>query len=252
MEQLITSPLSLLACAMAFVAGGVVKGLISIGLPIVGLPFLTLFVDVKTAVGLLLVPIFASNLVQAFEGKGTFSLMHRFRVLMIALAAGIFIGTALLVRLDQKLLLLVVGAFAIAASLIVLLKPTLAIPPRVERALAVPVGLAAGVIGGMSTLFGPLVTIFVIGLKLDRDDFVKAISLLYTIAAGCLLVGSILQGAAGPTVLIASSLCMIPVYFGMVIGRRIRQMIDPALFYRMVLVFVFLGGANMVRQGLGF
>src|SRR3974390_1708328 len=149
MEQLLAAPLSLLACLAAFVAGGVVKGLISIGLPIVGLPFLTLFVDVKTAVGLLLVPIFASNLVQAFEGKGTFSLMRRFRVLMVALAAGIFIGTALLVRLDQKLLLLVVGAFAIAASLTVLLKPSLAIPPHVERWLAAPIGLVAGVVGGI-------------------------------------------------------------------------------------------------------
>jgi len=252
MDHLLASTPALIACTLAFVAGGIVKGVISIGLPIVGLPFLTLFVDVPTAVGLLLVPIFASNLVQAAEGRGTLSLIRRFRALMVALVIGIFIGSALLARLDQKLLLLVVGGFAIAASLTVLLKPSLAISKRTERWLGFPIGLAAGVIGGMSTLFGPLVTVFVIGLRLDRDEFVKAISLLYSVAAGCLLLGAVWAGTAGARVLLASTLCMVPVYAGMLIGRRIRESIDPALFYRLVLCAVLLGGANMVRQGLGF
>jgi uncharacterized membrane protein YfcA len=190
--------------------------------------------------------------VQAFEGKGTLAQVRRFGPLIAAVAIGIFTGTALLTRLDQKVLLLVVGAFSIATSLTVVFKPNLAIAPSAERWLAVPVGLAAGVIGGMSTLFGPILTVYIIGLKLERDDFVKAISLVYTAAAGCLLVGGVSQGAAGPLVLVASTICMIPVYVGMLIGRRVRDHLDAALFYRLVLAVVFLGGANMVRQGLGF
>jgi uncharacterized protein len=252
MDHLLASMPALAACAIAFVFGGVVKGVISVGLPMVGLPLLTLVVDVPTAVGLLLVPVFASNLLQAIEGKNTVPLLRRFWLLSVGIAIGIFTGTAMLARLDPKLLLLAVGAFSIAASLTVLLKPNLTIPPRAERWLALPVGLAAGVIGGMSTLFGPILTVFVIGLKPTRDEFVKAISLLYTIAASCLLIGGISHGAAGTTVLIASALCMIPVYAGMLIGRRIREHIDPTLFYRLVLGTVLLGGANMVRQGLGF
>lgn len=252
MDHLPATIPALLACTAAFVAGGVVKGVISIGLPIVGLPLLTLVVDVPTAVGLLLIPIFASNLVQAFEGKGTFPLLRRFRLVSVTLAIGIFVGSALLARLDQRLLLLIVGGFAIAASLIVLLKPHLAIPPRTERWLGGPVGLAAGIIGGMSTLFGPILTVYIIGLKLSRDEFVKTVSLLYSIGAGCLLLGAISQGTAGPSVLAASAVCMVPVYAGMMIGRRIRERIDSTLFYRLVLVAVLLGGANMVRQGLGF
>jgi uncharacterized membrane protein YfcA len=252
MDIVIASWPVVLACTAAFVAGGVVKGVISIGLPMVGLPLLTLVVDVPTAVGLLLVPIFLSNLVQAIEGDGTLALLRRFAVLIACMVAGTFIGTALLARLDQKILLLVVGLFAVLASINALLNPRIAVTPAAERWLVAPVGLASGVIGGMSTLFGPILAIYVISLKLPRDVFVKCISVLYTVAAACLLVAGVTQKVAGVHELFLSSLAMIPVFAGMRIGRRIREKTDPELFRKLVLGVVLVTGANMVRQGLGW
>jgi uncharacterized protein len=242
----------ILALVAAFAFGGLVKGVISIGLPLVGLPLLTFVVDVKTAVGLLLVPVFLSNLLQAIEGKGTLALLRRFWLLILCIAVGTYFGTAMLTWLDPKRLLLIVGSFAVAASLVTLFTPHLALSPRAERWLAAPVGLAAGVVGGMSTLFGPVLVVYVIGLRLPTDVFVKGISLLYTIAMGCLIVGGVSRGAAGPTEFFFSALAMIPVYAGMLIGRRVRARINPELFRRLVLATVLVSGANMVRQGLGF
>ena len=252
MDQLVASmPLSA-ACAAAFVVGGVVKGVISVGLPLVGLPLLTMVVDVPSAVSLLLVPVLVSNMVQALEGPGTLALLRRFWLLILCLAAGTFVGTAMLARLDQKQLLLAVGLFAVVSSIATLLNPNLAIPPRAERWLAAPVGFVAGVIGGMSTLFGLVLAVYVIGLKLPRELFVKAISLLYTIAAFYIVLGAVSHGAAGPATLLLSGLCMIPVYAGMLVGRRLRERTNPELFRRLVLGTVLLTGANMVRQGLGY
>lgn len=241
-----------LACVAAFIAGGVVKGVISIGLPMVGLPLLTFAVDVTTAVGLLMVPVFLSNLVQAFEGGGTRVFLRRFAILIVCMIAGTFVGVSMLARLDQKLLLILVGIFSVASSLTSLLHPSLAVTPAAERWLSAPVGFVAGIIGGMSTLYGPVLVIYVMGLKLGRDDFVKAISMLYTIAAFCLLVGGVSSGAATPRTLLLSALAMVPVYAGMLIGRRLRSRLDPEIFRKLVLGVVLLTGANMVRQGLGF
>lgn len=247
------APLSvILGVAAAFVTGGVVKGVISVGLPLVGLPLLTLVVDVPTAVSLLLVPVFASNLLQAIEGKGTLPLLRRFWLLIVCLVAGTLAGSAMLARLDQKQLLLIVGSFSVASSVVALLNPHLAISPRAERLLAGPVGLIAGVIGGMSTLFGQILVIYVIGLKLPRDVFVKGISLLYTIATFSLLLANVARGIAGPGSLLLSALAMLPVYAGMLIGRRIRERLDPEPFRRLVLATVLVTGLNMVRQGLGY
>ena len=67
-----------------------------------------------------------------------------------------------------------------------------------------------------------------------------------------LTLGGITHGYAGPRLLAFSCLTMIPVYLGMRIGATIRRRIDAERFRLMVLAVVWLGGANMVRLGLGF
>ncbi len=250
-EMLASLPL-IAGCAVAFTLAGIVKGVLSLGLPLVGLPLLMLVVDVKTAVALLMVPLVLSNFIQAIAGEPALPLLRRFWPLLLCLAVGTMIGTALLAALDRHILLLAIGAFAIVFSTASILRPHFAIPARAETWLGPVVGFVSGVIGVLSTLFGPILAIYVVGLRLPRDTFVKVISILYTTAAIFLLVGGSSQGAAGPRELLLSTLAMIPVYLGMLIGQRIRQYINPEQFQLLVLGVVWLTGANMIRMGLGF
>jgi uncharacterized membrane protein YfcA len=242
----------ILACAVALLLSGLVKGILSLGLPLVGMPLLTLVVDVPAAVGILMIPLILSNLIQAVEGSGTLTLLKRFWPLILCLVGGTFIGTALFAALDRHVLLLTVGALAIVLSTFSIMQPHVTIPSRMETWLGPPIGLVSGVIGGMSTLFGPLLAVYVVGLKLPRDDFVKAISLLYLIAAICLTLGGTAQGTAGARELTWSAVAMIPVYGGMLIGQRVRRYINPEQFRILVLGVVWLTGANLIRMGLGY
>lgn len=228
------------------------KGLISIGLPLVSLPLLMLAVDVPTAVTLLSVPIMASNLVQAVEGAETWPTLRRFLPIQIPLAAGTFLGTALLATLDQRVLLLTVGGFTVAFATLGLLQPRLAIPPTVERWLGPPVGFVSGVIGGMSTLFGPVLTLYMVGLKLPPNVFVKAISILYTTAGAFLMISGAAHGTASGRDMLISAVGMIPVYGGMLVGQRLRSRLNAERFRLLVLITVVITGANMLRTGLGF
>jgi uncharacterized membrane protein YfcA len=252
MDQLLPFLPLILGCAVALGIAGIVKGVTSLGLPLVGLPLLTLFVDVRLAVALLMIPLVLSNLLQAIQGEGTFALARRFWPDLLCLAAGTLIGTALFAALDRQVLLLTIGILSIVFSTASLLHPSLVVPPRAERWLGPPISFVSGVIGGMSTLFGPLLAIYVVGLRLPRDTFVKVISLLYLTSAGFLLIGGTAQGTAGPRELLLSLLAMIPVYGGMVIGQRMRERIDPERFRLLVLGVVWVSGANLIRMGLGY
>ncbi len=242
----------ILACAVTLFLSGLVKGILSIGLPLVGMPLLTLVVDVPTAVGILMVPLILSNLIQAIEGRGTVAMLKRFWPLIIFVVGGTFIGTALFAALDRHVLLLTVGALAIVLSTFSIMQPHVTVPRRMEPWLGPPVGFVAGVIGGMSTLFGPLLAVYVVGLKMPRDDFVKAISLLYLIAAICLTLGGTAQGTADAQILTWSAAGMIPVYGGMLVGQRIRRHVNPDQFRLLVLGVVWLTGVNLIRMGLGY
>jgi uncharacterized membrane protein YfcA len=252
MDQILPLLPTILACAAAMLLAGMVKGVIALGLPLVGLPLLMLAVDVKMAITLLMVPLVLSNLLQAVEGEGTAALLRRFWPILVCLGIGTFVGVALFAALERQVLFLAIGALAIVFSTASLLQPNLVVPPRAEAWLGPPVGLLAGVLGGMSTLFGPPLAIYVVGLRLPRDTFVKVISIFYMTASSFLLLGGATQGVAQPRELLLSLLAMVPVYAGMLIGQRIRRYVDPERFRLIVLAVVWLTGANLIRTGLGF
>jgi uncharacterized membrane protein YfcA len=237
---------------LALLAGGIVKGVISLGLPLVALPLLMFVVDVKAAIALLMVPMIVSNILQAVEGPGTVALLRRFTPLLLALAVGTLIGTALFAALDTKSLQLTIGPLAILFSSASYIYPDLSVPARSERWLGPAIGFVAGVIGGMTTFFGPVLAAYVVGLHLKRDVFVKTIAIIYVFAASFLMLGGIAHGYAGATLLLLSCICMIPAYVGMRIGAYVRHRTDPEKFRLLVLAAVWLTGVNMIRLGLGY
>jgi uncharacterized membrane protein YfcA len=237
---------------LALLAGGLIKGVISIGLPLIALPLLLIVVDVKTAIALLMVPMVVSNVMQAVEGEGTGVLLRRFAPLLVALAIGTMIGTALFAALDRRTLELTIGPLAIVFATASYFHPNLSVPARSEGWLGPVIGLFSGVLGGMTTFFGPLLAGYVVGLRLPRETFIKTISMVYVCAAVFLLVGGVTHGYATPLLLLISTVGMVPVYFGMRVGARIRHRIDPEKFRILVLGAVWLTGANMIRLGLGY
>jgi uncharacterized protein len=252
MDQLVSALPAMLICAAALFAGGLVKGVTSLGLPIVALPLMMTVVDVPVAVGTLIVPVLLSNIIQAAQGEGTIVLAKRFAPVLIALGIGTLIGTMLFAVLARSTLLLTLGPISVLFATASLLQPDLKITPATERWLGVPVGLVSGIVGGMSTLFGPLLSIYVVGLHLPRDTFVKVLGMLYVLAAAVMMVGALAQRTVGPVLMAMSVIGMLPVYVGMMIGQRIRSRIDQKVFRILVLGVIWITGANMIRAGLGY
>ena len=83
MDQVLAVLPTVLACSLALTLGGVVKGVISLGLPLVGMPLLLFAVDVPTAVNILMIPLILSNFFQAFEGGNTMAVVRRFALNLV-------------------------------------------------------------------------------------------------------------------------------------------------------------------------
>jgi uncharacterized membrane protein YfcA len=252
MQPVIDMLPEIIGVTLAFLAGGLVKGVISLGLPLIALPLMTFVVDIKDAIALMMIPLIVSNVIQAIEGPGTAALLRRFTPLLIALAAGTLVGTALFAMLDNRTLQLTIGPVAILFSIASYLHPDLAVPPRSEYWMGPLIGVCSGILGGMTTFFGPVLAGYIVGLHLGRDTFVKGIAIIYVCASIFLMLGGIAHGYAGPTLLLLSCLCMIPVYAGMRIGAGLRHRTDPEKFRILVLGAVCLTGLNMIRLGLGY
>lgn len=222
----------------ALLAGGLVKGALGVGLPLVAVPLLSLGMPPHMAIALLVVPVLASNLWQALEGGHLLPSLQRFG----GLIAAQFLATVLTVRMTlalsaSQLNAMLAGAVLLAVALMAC-KPTLQISASRERSVGVGVGLLSGLLGGVSSLTGPIIITYLMALQLRRDEFVGSISIIYLSGALPLYGAMLLFGRLGPGELTGSLLALLPMAAGLLAGKALRQRLDDNRFRRLLLAFL--------------
>ena len=81
--------------ALAFCIAGFVKGMVGLGLPTVSLGLLSLFVDLPTAMALLVMPSLVTNIWQAIAGGEFTSLFRRLWLFLLLAVTMVHVGAEL-------------------------------------------------------------------------------------------------------------------------------------------------------------
>jgi uncharacterized protein len=228
----------------------VTKGVLGIGLPLLSMPLMALFLGVKLAVALLTLPMVVTNIMQVFEAGNPLPAVRRFWPCLTALVVGLVIGTMLIATIDRDTLYLVAGTMLIAVALQLSLNSGIRIPVRAEPWVGVVAGATGGLLGGLSAMFGPPLAVFLVGLKLDKTEFVAAVSLLYAVGAVALFFAFVANVTPDWVTLVASLAANIPVYAGMWFGRVIRDRINAHVFRQIVLAVIGFTGAGLIYQAV--
>lgn len=242
---------TLIYIAAVFLLAGVVKGVLGIGMPLVSVPLLATILGPITAMTLLAVPTFAINLVQTVQSGYMKAAFRRFWVAYPLLIIGVIIAVSLfLTRLDRGLLLVIVGGVVILIAISQLLPFAVTIPARAERWFTPLVGIVSGLVGGVTSFLGPLMVMYLVALRVDKDQFVGSIALFYMIAAVPFYVGLCVNGYLGWPEFWASCGAAVMIWLGVLVGQKLRARASGDLFRRLVLGMLVVIGANMIRKGL--
>ncbi len=248
-DALMSLPVAACAGLVAiFVLGGMVKGALGIGLPLVLIPLATQFLELPAAVALLTLPMVATNISQAAEGGHTGAAIRNLWPILVMLVLGTLVGVHLLISIDRRVLNGIVGISFVLLAAMLLSMPRLRIDRRIDPWAGPLVGLCAGLLGGMSAIFGPPMIAYMVGRGSDPDIFVKHMAILALTASLTLLAALGGSGSLAPADLLVSAAAMIPIQLGMPLGRWLRRRIAPAVFRVGVLVVLFLGGLDMLRR----
>lgn len=234
--------------ALAFVLGGIVKGALGVGLPLVAIPLLSLGIPAPTAIALLVIPVLSSNLWQAIEGGRLVSSLRRFGGLIAAQV----LATVLMVRMTlalsaEQINAMMAGAVLLSVTLMAL-RPTLRIAPSRERIVGTGIGLLSGLLGGVSSLTGPVIITYLMALKLDRETFIGSISIIY-LAGALPLYGAMLYfGSMDAAKFSLSALALLPMGLGLMAGKALRHRLDENRFRRLLLAFLTLLAALLLLK----
>src|SRR5689334_552987 len=145
-RTLYVEPAGIIAAVVcSLIVAGLLKGTIGVGMPVVALPLLSLFIDVKAAAMLLSMPLVFSNLPQALEGGRTGRCLVQLMPVILGTIPGLFLGVRVLLALDASVARMVAGLVLIGVGGVTLLAPKLQLQSR----LALPTGITFGFFGGI-------------------------------------------------------------------------------------------------------
>lgn len=241
---------ALLWCALSLLVAGVVKGISGIGVPLVGISLLSLLIPVPNAIALLPVPIVVVNVWQVLLSGGFLGVCRRFAPLLVAMCVGTVIGTALLASIDVSALLLLIGCMITAFALAELARVRIRVPSNFHHVAGGAVGLLGGVLGGLSSIFGPPILMFLMSLQMGKDEFVRTVCSIYLISGLMLATTLGSFGVAGVQDLKWSALATVPLLIGVVIGQFVRTRVSEAMFRHVLLIMLAIIGLNMIRRGM--
>ena len=234
-------------CFLALMSGGLVKGALGVGTPLLPVPLMSLVLPPQLAVAMMAMPVVVANVVQVSEAGHPGYTIRRFWPAFVFLLIGTWIGVKVLSIIDERWLLGIVGVVVIAFALLQGSNRRFHIAPGWERLFGAAFGLAAGVIGGLSSMFGPMLIIFLVSIPdLVKDRFVGSISFLYIAAVMPWTANLLYYGILDGPTLVWSALAVIPVTLGLFLGKRLRGRISEQLFRRLVIVVLIGSGVTML------
>jgi len=243
-------PFVLAAVAAAFFCGGLVKGVVGLGLPLTSIALMTTVLDLRLAVPLLVVPILATNIMQAFRGGRFLALLRRFWAMLVTAAVGVWAGTAMLYRIELSYLLITLGIVVAAYSLINLSALRITVSKRFVHVLSPVVGFLSGTLAGTTGSIGVPVAIYYQALGMTKDIFVQAVGIQFLITGSILAMALAYEGGLNTETLPVSTLAMVPAFFGMAGDQWARDWVSEDGFRTWLWVFMVLIGLNLIRKGL--
>ena len=238
------------AIAGTFLLAGGVKGVIGLGLPTVSLGLLTAAFDLTTAMALLIVPSFVTNIWQAMSGGSGWQLLRRIWPFLMMATATVWLGATALTRLDLSLLSAMLGGLLVAYSTLSLAGVRLAITAQREAWAGPLFGTANGILTGMTGSFVVPGVIFLQGIGLSRDMLVQAMGMLFT--ASTLALASALQnnGLLTTQLSLVSGAAVIPAAIGMAAGQRIRRRLSEARFRQIFFIAILVLGLYIIAKAV--
>jgi uncharacterized membrane protein YfcA len=236
--------------AGAVLLAAFIKGAIGFGFPTVATPLLSLVVDVKTAVPVLILPNIVMDAFQLARSGAPLRTIRRFTVLLLFGVAGMVAGTRLLVILSSRTTTLILGTFLLAFVALSLVGAAPRVPARWERWLSPVAGFSAGVVGGITNVPGTPLVLYFQALGLGKQEFVASVAYTFLVYKLIQLGAVAWYGLLSWPLLGASALLAAAALGTFAAGLRVQDRLDQRTFNRVVLGFLGVLGVWLTARSL--
>ena len=228
----------IIAILVAFALGGILKGATGAGAPIITIPVIAAFYDVRVAVVIMVIPNLLTNIGQLYQFRKT--IMPRFFTVSFALGGGLgaLLGTILLANLSIKTLTLAVAFIILIYISLKLIIPTWKLNYTKAKKLVFLMGAGGGVLQGAAGLSAPISLTFLNSMKLERNQFIPTISVYFGVMSLFQMPALYFYKFLNIETLIISCLSTIVLMLFMPLGSWIAKSISKETFDKLILILL--------------
>jgi len=240
----------LLPIIIIFFVGGVFKGVMGFGLPIIVMSLLPFFVPIEMAIVISAFVQPATNFNQLVTAGGYKRAFSFSWPVILFLIPGIWVGSLFITSLDSSAILLIVGLTIIGFATIELLGFRLVISDAMRKPFGFGFGFVAGLAGALTSLNGWAFILYLMGLGANRQDFRSAIALLFLVSGTFISAGFWAVGWLTFELFLYGISAILPAFFGMWIGDKMGQKIPAENFRTYILIALLIIGGSIAYSGI--
>ncbi|MBI4274612.1 MAG: sulfite exporter TauE/SafE family protein [Rhizobiales bacterium] len=234
----------------AFLVAGVVKGVIGMGLPAVGIAILSLVMSPAQGAALLVVPSLATNVWQFLAGPHVMTLLRRLWSMMLGICAGVWAGSGFLANDTTGRARTALGVVLMFYAAYGLANRRYFVPTRAEPWLSPLIGFATGLVSAATGIFAMPSVPYLQAMALEKEDLVQALGLTFTVATVALGVDLLHGGVLQASVALPSLLALGIASLGMFVGQTVRMHVVPGVFRVCFFIGMLFIGAHLALRGL--
>ena len=236
--------------ALCLAGGGLLKGATGAGAPILAIPALAAFFDVRFAVIVMLLPNLCTNLWQAIRFRAHVLRWTFMLPLLGGGIAGAALGTLALKAFDPNLLSLGVAIAVLFYVVVRISRPHWSLPMGAAHWLSAPAGLLAGLLQGGAGLSAPVSITFLNALRLPRKSFIATISSLFVAFSVVQILVASTNGLIRENEIYFSLFALAPVSLAMPLGARLAVMVSPQALDRTILAILAILAVKLLVEAL--
>tara|TARA_Y100001935_G_C17190260_1_gene449708 strand:- start:171 stop:830 length:660 start_codon:yes stop_codon:yes gene_type:complete len=213
-------------------------------MPTVSISLLVFFVDIKLIIALILIPTIVVNIYQLSRGGNLIKILRETKFFLLFSTIFIFPGTYLLNIINSQYIISFIALVLFINSILFLKNKTYILPKHKSPFTQIIIGALNGVIIGMTSIYTMPLIFLLQSFKYNKNTTVQFLGIAFFLYP----IGQMLSFAnfnlISFEIIKASLILLIPIFFGLYIGQKIRLRISETLFqkffYCMLLVMSFI------------
>jgi uncharacterized membrane protein YfcA len=231
-----------------FVLAGLAKGAIGLGLPTISMGLMAVAMPPVHAAAILILPSLVTNLWQMFAGPKLGEVVRRLWPMMLAICLGTWAGLGLMTGATGRFGTGLLGIALVLDAITSLAAPQMRVPERWEPVLAPLVGLATGLTTAATGVFVIPAVPHLQAIGLEKESFVQALGLSFTVSTLALAVNIGLEGGLQLATATETAVALAMAGVGMWAGQAIRLRMSPAAFRTWFFAGLFLLGIYLIAR----